>query len=83
MDRRRAWCESCTWSAASPHTDYQDGYDIPDGDAPGDSAGNQVHTIRCGNDPSTEESWRQVASLGHDGHLTIEAEQRHSQRVPV
>jgi Mg-chelatase subunit ChlD len=57
---------------APPHTDYQDGFDL---DAAAKAAGRQgitVHTIRCGNDPSTETAWRQVASLGHGDFLTIQ-----------
>jgi hypothetical protein len=57
---------------APPHTDYHDGFDVMAAARAAGKRGIQVHTIRCGDDPSTEASWRRIASLGHGQFLTIE-----------
>jgi hypothetical protein len=57
---------------APPHTDYRDGYDVLAAARAAAHQGIRVHTIRCGDDRSTEQSWRQIASLARGEFLTIE-----------
>jgi Mg-chelatase subunit ChlD len=56
---------------APPHTDYHDGYDVLAAAREAGKRGIQVHTIRCGDDPATESSWRRIAALAHGQYLTI------------
>jgi Mg-chelatase subunit ChlD len=57
---------------APPHTDYNDGFDLAAAATAAAGKGIQVHTIRCGVDPTTEVAWRKVAELGHGEFLTIQ-----------
>jgi von Willebrand factor type A domain len=56
---------------APPHTDYHDGYDVLAAARAAGRRGIAVHTIRCGDDPATESSWRRIAELGRGQFLTI------------
>ena len=56
---------------APAHTDYDDGYSLGKATRAAVARGIQVHAIRCGNDPNTEEQWRKVAMLGKGQFLTI------------
>jgi Mg-chelatase subunit ChlD len=75
---RMAWTESqevvkviYLVGDAPPHTDYHDGYDVLAAARDAGKRGIQVHTIRCGDDPGTESSWRRIAALAHGQYLTI------------
>jgi hypothetical protein len=56
---------------APPHTDYQDGFDVATAARRANRLGIAVHTIRCGDDPATEDSFRRIAALAHGEFLTI------------
>jgi len=56
---------------APPHTDYDDGYDYLAIAAAAGRRGIAIHTIRCGNDPQTEDAWRRVATAGRGQFMTI------------
>lgn len=56
---------------APPHTDYEDGFDLMAAARAAAARKIQVHTIRCGDDPTTAVAWRRVAELGKGQFLTI------------
>jgi hypothetical protein len=56
---------------APPHTNYHDGYDCKKAAQTAAGRGIQIHTVRCGDDPATERTWRQIAALGKGEFLTI------------
>jgi hypothetical protein len=56
---------------APAHTDYDDGYGLIKATKAAAAKGIQVHAIRCGDDVSTAEQWRQVAMAGKGQFLSI------------
>lgn len=56
---------------APAHTDYDDGFSFTKAARAAASKAIQVHAIRCGNDETTAEQWRTVASIGKGQFLTI------------
>jgi hypothetical protein len=57
---------------APAHTDYQDGFDYARAARAAAQSGIQIHTVRCGGDPTTESMWRQIARLGKGQYMSIE-----------
>src|SRR5205823_10328007 len=57
---------------APPHTDYHDGYDYRSLTRKAASMGIHVNAIRCGSDPDTERTWREIARLGRGDYASIE-----------
>lgn len=52
---------------APPHLDYQDGFDFRRSVVEARQRGIAVETVQCGQNPDTEQAWREIAGLG-DGH---------------
>jgi Mg-chelatase subunit ChlD len=57
---------------APPHTDYQDGYDYRSMARKAAKKGIHINTVRCGDDPDTRVSWREIARLGQGDFASIE-----------
>jgi hypothetical protein len=56
---------------APAHDDYNDGYGTLKAARAALAQGIQIHAIRCGDDATTGQQWRQVASVGKGQFLTI------------
>jgi Mg-chelatase subunit ChlD len=57
---------------APPHTDYDDGYDYHKIAKEAAGRGILIHSIRCGNDPSTGQVWNQIAKLSGGTYASID-----------
>ena len=58
---------------APPHMDYQDEVHYPETLARARELGIVVNTIRCGDDPATEQAWRHIATLTQGDYFTVGA----------
>ena len=57
---------------APPHMDYRDELQYPQILAGANQRGIVVNTIRCGDNPTTENQWRQIAALTQGEYFTVE-----------
>jgi Mg-chelatase subunit ChlD len=57
---------------APPHTDYDDGYDYHRIAKEAASRDILIHSIRCGNDPTTGQVWTQIAKLSGGTYASID-----------
>ena len=56
---------------APPHMDYQDDVKYPVTLAEANRRGIVVNTIRCGNDPNTENAWQLIAAATQGNYFTV------------